>query len=1032
MPRTALLALIAVCGGLGLASGGLGFATAWAAEPASPTAAASAANPPAQGSAVASTAPPNTSPAAAQKIDFVRDVQPLLKQHCYECHAGKKHEGGLQWDQRASVLKGGDSGKPVLVAGDPEKSLVVRLVRRVGDDAMPPDGEGTPVPAAGVAILTRWIAEGAQWPDAAAGEPLKPKHWAFIPPVRPALPIVKQADWPRDPMDKFVLARLEKEGLRPSPEADRYTLARRVYLDLIGIPPTPAEVDAFVHDSRPDAYERLVDQLLASPHYGERWARMWLDLARYADTQGYEKDNRRTIWRYRDWVIDAFNRDLPYDRFTIEQIAGDLLPSATMEQMIATAFHRNTMTNTEGGTDDEEFRTAAVVDRTNTTGQVWMGLTVGCAQCHSHKYDPITQRDYYRLFAMLNQTEDSDKDDERPTLPTPLGDSSPEVAKLNADIVAEQLKLTQDTPQIRAGQTAWEKHLLELSDKAAPEFGPWHVIGPFPAANLTAAHTTAFPPEQKIDLKANYEKGKLKWISRPEWKDAQSQLLSKASGAWYLTRTIEAPSAMLIQLSLGSGHGIKLAVNNQLLLDHQIVRPAAPNQEYVTARLQPGTNVLLMKISHSGNDEAEFFFRADQTGLPPELSAAIRIAPERRTTRQNRELARYYRQVAPELEPVQLRIAQLMQEKATFLAAHAPTTPIMRELPPDKQRKTNVLIRGNFLSKGAEVQPGVPEAFPPLPSGAPANRLGLAMWLVARDNPLTARVLVNRFWEQLFGTGLVMTAENFGTQGTLPSHPELLDYMAVETMDQGWSMKKLLRRLVLSATYRQSSRVTPELLSRDRDNRLLARGPRFRLEAEMVRDQALAASGLLSGKMFGASVMPPQPEGVWQVVYNNNERWQTSAGEDRYRRGLYTFWRRTSPYPSMMAFDAVSREVCTVRRIRTNTPLAALVTLNDPVYIESAQALARMAIRDGGSTPADRVTFAFRRCLVRPPRPEEVKRLVDLYQTQLQQYRTDIEAAKKLIANGGALPPGTDAAEMAAWTVVGNVIMNLDEMLSKT
>jgi len=963
--------------------------------------------------------------APAGTVDFVRDIQPIFSQHCYECHGGKMHEGGLRWDRRASVLKGGDSGEPAVVPGEPKKSLLLKLVRGGEDEIMPPAGKGRPLSDEQIALLTRWIADGAVWPDAVA-EPAAPKHWAFVKPVRPKLPEVKQPDWPRDPLDRFVLARLERKGLAPSPVADKYLLVRRVYLDLIGIGPTPEQADAFVNDPRPDAYVRLVDGLLASPHFGERWARVWLDLARYADTQGYEKDNKRTIWRYRDWVIDALNRDLPYDQFTIEQLAGDLLPNPTYDQIVATAFHRNTMTNTEGGTDDEEWRTAAVVDRTNTTAQVWMGLTMGCAQCHSHKYDPITQRDYYQFYAFLNQTEDSDKDDERPTMAAPKANVAPEVAKIDAKLLHLQQKLGESTIELLAGQRKWERELAGTNEAAKVTFGAWQSIGPFTAENFDTAHEKPFAPETDLDLTKALDN--LKWEARPQWKDGEVHVLGGRTSAYYVARTITASAPTRVALGLGSDDGIKVWHDGELVLDHKISRGAAPDQERVAINVPAGESRLLLKISNNGAN-AGFIFRTISVGLPEELVAILKIPDDQRSRRQQRELSRFYRQIAPELADVRREIALLMQQRAKLLTA-AVSTPILRELPADKRRKTHILIRGNFLSKGAEVQPGVPEAFPPLPASAPANRLGMAQWLVNRDNPLSARVAVNRFWEKLFGTGLVQTSEDFGTQGTSPTHPELLDYLAVEFMDQGYSMKQLLRRLVLSATYRQSSRVLPQLAARDPENKLLARGPRFRLEAETVRDQALAVAGLLSEKMHGPSVMPPQPDGVWQVVYSG-DNWVTSKGEDRYRRGLYTFWRRTSPYPSMMAFDATSREVCTVRRIRTNTPLAALVTLNDPVYVEAAQALAVMTLEQGGATPPERVTYAFRRCLVRPPSTAEMARLMVLYETELKRFQADLTIAQKIAVGTAELPKNLDVAQLAAWTVVGNVLLNLDETLTK-
>ena len=651
---------------------------------------------------------------------------------------------------------------------------------------------------------------------------------------------VSRDKWPRNGIDFFVLAELEKQGLKPAAQADRYALLRRVSLDLRGLPPTPQEVEEFLRDRSPDAYEKAVDRFLNDPAYGERWARMWLDLARYADSAGYGSDPLRpNIWRYRDWVIDAFNRNLPYDQFSIEQLAGDLLPHPTLEQRIATAFHRNTMTNTEGGTDDEEFRVAAIKDRVDTTLQVWMGLTMGCAKCHSHKFDPITQQEYYRFYAFYNQTADNDQPDERPTLAAPTAEQQEQHRHLDGQIAALKKQL------------------------AAPSL-----------VAVRALRRTPIPVESLALLGAI---GKL-----------------------------------------------------------EKTRPAAPQ------------------------------------------------------------------------------------------------VPVMVELPPDKRRQTHLMLKGNFLNPSDKVEPGVPAAFHPLPKDAAVNRLAVSKWLFSADNPLTARVAVNRYWAAVFGSGLVETEEDFGTQGDMPSHPELLDWLATEYMRLGWDTKAFLKLLVTSATYRQTSQVTPEKLAKDPRNRLLLRGPRFRLEAEMVRDKALALSGLLSRKMYGPSVYPPQPPGLWQAAFNGERTWATSKGEDRYRRGLYTFWRRTVPYPSMATFDATSRETCTVRRIRTNTPLQAFVTLNDPVYVECAQALARRIVKEGGTTTEERARFGLQLSLCRPQRTEQVQQVMELFQTEREHYRKDTKAALALATEPlGPLPAGMDAAELAAWTVVANVLLNLDAVMMK-
>jgi mono/diheme cytochrome c family protein len=756
---------------------------------------------------------------APRPVDFGREIRPILAKNCFACHGpdDKHREGGLRLDLRDAALKKLEDGKTAVVPGHVDQSELVRRITTADkDDRMPPADANTTLSQEQIRLLTRWVREGARYSV----------HWSFEKPLQAAVPGVSHPAWAANPIDRFVLAKLDAASMSPSPPADSHALVRRLSLDLRGLPPTPAEVDEFIHDASPAAYERLVDRLLADPAFGERWARPWLDLARYADSAGYASDPLRTIWLYRDWVIDAFNADMPFDQFTIEQIGGDLLPRPSTAQLIATAFNRNTMTNTEGGTDDEEFRVAALKDRVDTTMDVWMGLTIGCAKCHSHKFDPITQNEYYSFLAIFNQTADNDQPDESPTLSLAAPETADQIAAIDAKIAA--------------------------------------------------------------------------------------------------------------------------------------------------------------------------------------IRKRLRAAKEKKT--------------------LQRQIAALERSKP-----QSATVPVMRDLPPAKHRKTHVMIKGNFLVTGDEVGPGVPAFFGSLPKDAPANRLALARWLVDRENPLTARVAVNRIWSQLFGQGLVETEEDFGTQGKPPSHPQLLDWLAVRYMDHGWDTKSLIRLVVTSATYRQSARVAPEALQKDPANRLLGRAPRFRLEAEMVRDQALALSGLLSAKLNGPSVFPPQPAGLWRAAFNGRDRaWTTSPGEDRYRRGLYTFWRRTVPYPSMTTFDAPSREICAVRRVRTNTPLQAFVTLNDPVYVEAAQALARRIVHEGGASPEERCRYALKLCLVNPPQPKQVDELVSLLLAERKHYREDMKAARALATEPlGKLPAGLDEPELAAWTVVANVLLNLDGVLTR-
>ena len=712
-----------------------------------------------------------------ESISFNQDVRPILNENCLVCHGGVRQSGQFSMLFASDAFLDTESGKPAIIPGHPDSSeLMMRILDEDPEERMPLEAD--PLSEEDIQILEQWIEEGASWET----------HWAYNALEAVDIPSPKNASWGANEIDAFILDRIEQAGLKVSPEADCRTLMRRVSLDLIGLPPTNEEVNAYCEDGNPDKYEQAVDRILASPRYGERWAAMWLDLARYADTKGYEKDSPRTIWLFRDWVIKAFNQDMPFDQFTIEQLAGDLLPDPSEEQLIATAFHRNTMNNDEGGTDNEEFRVASVIDRVNTTWEVWMGTTMACVQCHSHPYDPFRHEEYFTFYAFFNNTEDHDTPNEFPTLTT-------------------------------------------LIDSVHAEL---------------------------------YEK---------------------------------------------TGGEIR--------------------------------------------------------------------------------------------------------------------TPIMQELPADSQRTTHVFNRGNWLDPGEEVAPEVPGIMHAFSDDDPRNRLGLAHWIVDEKNPLTSRVIVNRFWAELFGAGLVATKEDFGSQGNAPTHPELLDWLALEFMNEHqWSTKALLKTIVMSATYRQRSDVTPEHIEKDPLNEWMARAPRIRLSAEQIRDQALAVSGLLSEKMFGPSVMPYQPDGIWRAPYSNLA-WETSEGEDKYRRGIYTFWRRSAPYPSMVAFDSPSREVCVSRRISTNTPLQALVMLNDPVFVEAAEAMAQRMIVHGAGKVESAIIHGFEQALVREPTPDELSLLMDLYTNAYFGYEDQL-----VVASNG--PPLSSDLELNAYTVVANAILNLDEFITKS
>ncbi len=959
-------------------------------------------------------------------VDFARDIRPLLVKNCFSCHGPDEghRKAKLRLDDESSFFED-RGGFSLITPKDADSSELYYRISSVDGDRMPPPGFAA-LPDETIDLLRLWIEQGAPYRN----------HWSFEKPGRNEPPSVQDDSWVRQPFDRFIRKRLEEEGLSPNPVGSRATLLRRVSLDVTGLPPTLLELDAFLSDKDDRAYEKMVDRMLSSPAYGEHWARTWLDLARYADTKGYEADRRRTIWRYRDWVIQALNDDMAFDRFTTEQIAGDLLPEATIDQKLATAFHRNTMTNEEGGTDDEEFRMAAVKDRVDTTFQVWMGLTAGCAKCHSHKFDPLSQVDYYSFLAFLNQTEDSDRGDEAPVLETPSDDQAEDLAALQQEITDVQTRFNQETPELHEDRETWitEEEIrfaLPKDPALLSRFSTWSSRGPFPAENVLSAFNKKFAPEEFTDTKGSLDSksidqdGSLRWIPRPEWKDGQVHSLPATVGATYLYRTLDLPRQQTVVLSFGSDDAIKVWLDGEEVISHLVNRAAGPDQERFASVLPAGESNLLVKIVNGGGVSGFYFQSAD---LPPQVRSILEIPKTKRTQTQSQSLSQYHRSITPVLKNEREELAGLIQERRKLAI---PMTPVMRELPEEQQRKTYVHQRGNFLAPGKEVHPEVPERFHPLPEDAPKNRLGVAMWIVSEENPLTARVAVNRIWARIFGVGLVETEEDFGSQGTYPSHPELLDWLATEFPRLNWSMKGMVRSILLSATYRQSSDATKEQWLRDPKNRLMGRGPRFRLDAESIRDSALSVAGLLSSKMYGPSVMPPQPPGLWRSVYSADD-WVTSENEDRYRRGIYTFYKRTSPYPSSLILDAPSREICQIRRIRTNTPLAALVLLNDPVYVEAAQALARRIVLDGGKGTADKIRHAYRRALCRNPTPAEVDELQRLYDLRHQSYTRSPDLALSLATHPlGPLPPKSDVVELAAWTSVCNVILNLDEFVTK-
>ena len=950
---------------------------------------------------------------ADEPISYNRVIRPILARNCFACHGPDEgsREAGLRLDERSSAIE-----MQAIVPGEPLQSEMIARIESVDQETvMPPAETGHRLDEKEKDLLRRWLVQGAHYQT----------HWSFVAPEKGVLP-ANQDRWSAHPIDRFILRKLTEARLQPAAEADKMQLIRRLSLDLTGLPPTVAEADAFAADSSEEAYETLVDRLLASEAYGEHWAGMWLDLARYADTKGYEKDRPRSIWRYRDWVIDAFNRDMSYEQFTTEQLAGDLLPQPTLEQYLATAFHRNTMENDEGGTDDEEFRVAAVKDRVDTTAQVWMGLTMGCAKCHSHKYDPISQTAYYQLYDLFNQTEDSDR--EQPLLKTPTSAQRVKIQQLQ-DEIGVLGRALQSRPEgytealaqwqsENPGNTLWTPLVyskfeseagLELKQEAQ---GVMQVVGELPEKDKWIL-TLQLPPGQtvtslRIDTLPKPKGGK--WADKNVvLNELKVELLEPGQAA--VGCNLIRPRADFSQNSWPVAH----AIDNQPAsgwafspkanqphcavfdLEHPI-ETGQGRQLQLTLEQSYGIGLVLQRFQISTSHYPSQWLGTEIPPVAPEVLFQTKIFPP---TREQHEQIGTKRQAIRDIQ------------RAT------PSTPILRELADDQRRTTNLHNRGNFLDLGKPVRGSVPEGFGPLDKSWPRNRLGVAQWLMSPHNPLTSRVAVNRIWAQLFGVGLVETEEDFGTQGTLPTHPELLDWLAVEFQEQGGSFKTLLKTIVMSKTYRQSSRVTSRHLEIDPRNRLLSRGPRFRLSAEMVRDQALAASGLLTRRLGGPSVMPPQPSGIWKSTYSG-EKWQNATGDNRYRRALYTYKKRTSPYPAMLTFDSGSGEVCQIRRVRTNTPLQALVTLNDTAFVEAAGALARQ-MENSAEHPRDQIASGFRRVLVRPAEPAELDRLITLYET----LSADLSEGDTLLKSAG-LSEGDPRL-----VAVANVLLNLDETLTK-
>ncbi len=1106
--------------------------------------------------------------ALPERIQFNRDVRPILADNCFACHGpdAKSRKADLRLDLKTGLFGEYEKGKIAVVPGAPDKSeLWKKISTSDSADLMPPKKSGKKLTKAQIEILRRWVEQGAPWQG----------HWAFEPLATPA------AAPPS--IDDFIRARLQAEGLRPSPEADKAVLLRRVTLDLTGLPPEPAEVDSFLADASPGAYEKAVDRLLASPHYGEHQARYWLDLARYGDTHGLHLDNYREMWPWRDWVIRAFNEGMPFDRFVTEQLAGDLLENATLEQQIASGFNRCHITTSEGGSIDEEIHIRNVMDRVDTFGQVFFGITLGCAKCHDHKFDPFTMKEYYQLSAFFNSMDGPDLDGNRkdspPFLKVPTVAERAELARLKERGAALEARLNGPLPELDASQAAWEKDLaarfpklwtlldpsdlkssgaalkeekghvvvapaprlvyeialplpeggaravklqvvappgegaapfalsaVELldgeaavevvnavgSDPAARGLGdgkaetgwtgdarkspfvvvvpakplagptarvrlihegeaaktplsrfslsaaadvellrgaipatltPWKVLGPFKAPDAATAFRSAHEVETGADAP---------WTEKPGYVDGKAHEFDETLGSTYLLRTITVPLARKVVLNLSHKDAMKAWLNGRHIYAHEAPKRIG-DVEKVPVTLAAGENRLLLKVvNYAGKGGFKFQITdEDAADLFKALEDALAAAAEKRTDEQKALLRRTFRRDHwPEWKPLSGELEDVRAAEKKILDA-APTTLVFKERA--NPRQAYVLDRGEYDRRKDKVEREVPGALPPLAKELPRNRLGLAKWLLDPSHPLTSRVAVNRFWQQCFGVGLVKTAGDVGLQGEPPSHPELLDALAADFIAGGWDVKRFLKKLVMSATYRQASKTTPDLARRDPENRLLARGPRFRLDAEMLRDQALAASGLLVRKVGGPSVKPPQPAGLWEAVgytSSNTARFaRDPEPEKAFRRSLYIFWKRTSPPPQMTSFDAPSRENCLARRERTNTPLQALVLLNEPQNVEAARHLAQHALKEGGAAPAARM---YRRVTGRAPSARDAADLAAAHASFRAIYAAKPEEAKKLIAIGDLKPDASfDPVDLAAWTLVGQVILNLDAVLTK-
>jgi mono/diheme cytochrome c family protein len=1021
--------------------------------------------------------PPPAKP-AEPVIDFTRQIRPILSENCFACHGPdeKARKAKLRLDTKdgafAKLTRSG--GFAIVPRNCDDSQLVERVESADPARVMPPPKSGKTLKPEQIALLKKWIAQGAPYTT----------HWAFEAPKKPAVPEASKQEWVRNPIDAFVLAEQQRRGLEPSPEAEKVTLIRRVTLDLTGLPPTPDEVEAFVNDKSPDAYEKVVDRLLKSPRYGEHMARYWLDAARYGDTHGLHLDNYREIWPYRDWVVKAFNDDMPYDRFLVEQLAGDLLPDATLDQKIATGFLRCNVSTSEGGSIEEEVYVRNVVDRVDTNGTVLLGLGVGCARCHDHKYDPIRTKEYYQLFAFFNNIDgpplDGNSAQHAPVIKAPTPEQAVALKKLDArrdavrqQIAAEVAKVKYDEsddgkeagPLPRA-EYVWIDDELPKGAKPTSEGrsdGRWDFVGKpdHPVFSGEKSHTRTakgqgqhFFTDASPGLRVGEGDVLFAYVYLDPKQPPREIMLQWNSGDWkhraYWGENLipfgkdKSTERVKFGALPKAGEWVRLEVPAAKvgIAPGTVITGWAFTQFDGTVHWDKAGVVTQMPQGDQSFDTLGTWLTVQRAtggaGLPKELQDAVKLDPAKRDEKQKQALREHFIAYAwtksrPTFEPLVKQLAEIDKEGAG-LEKQMPSTMIWKERADVKP--AFVLKRGEYDQKGEEVERATPAFLPPMPADAPRNRLGFARWLVQPNHPLTARVQVNRLWQQVFGTGIVKTAEDFGSQGEPPSHPELLDWLAVQFVEDGWDTKAMIKRLVTSATYRQSSKATKDRLAKDAANRYLSRGPRFRLDAEALRDQALAVSGLLVEKMGGPSVKPPQPAGLWEAVgyvTSNTAKFVADTGRDKvHRRSLYTFWKRTAAPPQMSILDAPSRESCTVRRERTNTPLQALLLLNEPQYVESARRLGERAMKEGGATPEERVAWMFKRVTCRAPDASETAIVLEAFQAHLAEYQKNVDKAKSLIAVGETKPDGSlDPSELAAWTMIGNLLLNLDEVLNK-